>query len=209
MMLQGTPEWLAAKLGKVGASRVSDITAKTKSGWSTSRANYMAELIAERLTGVPAEKFKSQAMEWGTDTEASARAAYAFMTDATVALAGFVDHPTVPMSGASPDGFVGDDGLLELKCPLTSTHIDTLLGGSVPGKYIAQMQWQMSSTGRAWCDFASFDPRLPEAMRLFIKRVPRDDVFIAELESQVRQFLSEIDEKIAALSNRYDIRRAG
>ena len=138
-IVQGTPEWHAIRLGKVTASRVADVMAKTKTGYGASRANYMAELIAERLTGAPAERYTNAAMQWGTDKEPEARALYEFLTDAAVAQIGFVAHPTISMSGASPDGLVGYDGLVEIKCPNTATHIDTLLGVSGPSKYMLQM----------------------------------------------------------------------
>lgn len=204
-MEQGSAEWIAAKCGWVGASRVADIIAKTKSGWGASRANYMAQLVAERLTGVPLETFASEAMKRGIETEAEARAAYQFETTTLVEKVGFIPHPTVRMSGASPDGLIGSDGLVEIKCPNVATHVDTLLGQSVPGRYVTQMQWQMACTGRAWCDFASYDPRLPEAMRLFVKRVPRNDETIKELEGHVTDFLAELDAKIAALGARYGV----
>lgn len=202
-VIQGSPEWFASRLGKVTASRVSDVVAKTKSGWGASRTNYMAELIAERLTGEQADRFTNAAMQWGTDCEPDARMAYEFRTDATVIQTGFVPHPSIGMTGASPDGLVDCDGLIEIKCPNTATHIDTLLGQCVPSKYETQMQWQMACTGRAWCDFASFDPRLPESMRLFVARVPRDDVRIAELEKFVSEFLAEIDHKVSELNRLY------
>lgn len=202
-IIQGSPEWFSQRLGKVTASRVADVVAKTKSGWGASRANYMAELIAERLTGETAERFTNAAMQWGTDCEPDARMAYEFRTDATVIQTGFVSHPSIGMTGASPDGMVDADGLIEIKCPNTATHIDTLLGQSVPAKYETQMQWQMACTGRAWCDFASFDPRLPEAMRLFVSRVLRDEKRIAELETLVAAFLAEIDGKVAELNRLY------
>lgn len=201
MIVQGSPEWFAARLGKVTASKISDLTAKTKSGWSASRANYMAQLIAERLTGTSTESFTNAAMQWGTDQEPEAREAYSFATISAVDEVGFIDHPAIPMTGASPDGLVGDDGLLEIKCPNTATHIDTLIGEAVPAKYHSQMQWQMACTGRQWCDFASYDPRLPMDMRLFVRRVPRDDAFIAETEDMVRAFLAELDAKLDALQS--------
>lgn len=201
---QRTPEWFAARLGKCTASRVADVIARTKTGWGASRANYAAQLVAERLTGVPADSFTNGAMQWGIDTEAEARRAYCFRQDVDVQEVGFVDHPSVAMSGASPDGLVDADGLLELKCPNTSTHIGTLLGQSVPSKYIAQIQWQLACTERQWCDFASYDPRLPESMRLFVERVRRDDAMIAELEGHVRDFLGEIDETVAKLRAAYE-----
>lgn len=207
-IIQGSPEWHALRCGKVTASRVADVVAKTKTGWGAGRANYMAELIAERLTGEPAEKFTNAAMSWGTEKEPEARMAYAFRTDANVVEVGFEPHPTIAMSGASPDGLVDAFGLVEIKCPNTATHIETLLGSIVPGKYMTQMLWQMACTGRAWCDFVSFDPRMPEEMRLFIKRVPRDEGRIAELERDVREFIAELDAKVAALTASYGIARA-
>jgi putative phage-type endonuclease len=199
-LVQGSDEWKAARLGRVTASRVADICTKTKTGGhSTSRANYAAELICERLTGVAAEGFTNAAMAWGTEKEPEARALYQFRTDADVTEVGFVPHPEIAMSGASPDGMVGDVGLIEIKCPLTATHIETLIGGSIPGKYETQMLWQMACTGRAWTDYVSYDPRLPGDMRLFVKRLHRDDARVAELEAEVRTFLAELDAKIAQL----------
>jgi putative phage-type endonuclease len=211
---QGSDAWRQLRIGKVTASRVADVVAKTKSGPSASRANYMAELIAERLTGVPGERFTNTAMQWGTDHEADARRAYEFYHDFEVEQVAFVDHPTIPMTGASPDGIIkpttimGDktiiNGLVEIKCPNTATHLDTLLGQSAPGKYITQMQWQMACTATDFCDFVSFDPRLPESMRLFVFRVQRDFKLIAELEHEVRKFLGELDEKVSLLRSKYE-----
>jgi len=198
-MIQGSDEWRRARLGKVTASRVADVIAKTKSGWGASRKNYLAELVAERLTGVPAESYVNAAMQWGTDNEPQARAAYRFFKDADVEEVGFVIHPKIVQSGASPDGLVAADGLVEIKCPGTATHIDTLLNKEIAGKYITQIQWQMACTSRAWTDFVSFDPRMPEHLRLFVKRVARDDRYIADLESMVREFLAELDKTIEAL----------
>ncbi len=203
-MDQRSEEWFQARLGKVTASKIADMMATTKSGPSASRTNYAAQLVAERLTGSPAESFTNAAMQWGTDTEAEARAAYCYFRDEAVTEVGFADHPTVPMSGASPDGLVGDDGLLELKCPNTATHIATLLGKSVPSKYVKQMMWQMACTGRQWCDFASYDPRLPETMRLFVVRLHRDDALIAEIEGEVVKFLAEVDGTVSALRAQFE-----
>lgn len=202
-MIQGSASWHAARCGKITASRVADVMARTKTGWGASRANYAAELIAERLTQTTAQSFTNAAMQWGTDKEPEARSAYAFRYDVDVAEVGFVDHPEIAMSGASPDGLVGDLGLVEIKCPNTATHLDTLLSETVPAKYITQMQWQMACTGREWCDFASYDPRLPPSMSLFVKRVPRDVSLILELETAVTEFIREIDEKVTALSMKY------
>ncbi len=203
MLDQGSDEWLRARLGKVTASRVADVISKTKSGYSASRANYAAQIIAERLSGHPQESFLSGPMQWGIEKEQDAKDAYSFFYDVAVEPAGFVIHPSISDSGASPDGFVGIDGLVEIKCPNTATHIDTLLCRSAPSKYITQMQWQMACTRRAWCDFVSFDPRLPADMQVFVARVFRDDLFIAELEEEVCKFLSEVDERMAALITHY------
>lgn len=202
---QGTEEWRVARRGFVGASRVADIIAKTKSGISASRATYMGELIAERLTGVSADSYKSIAMDWGTENEAQARATYSFLYDTPVEETGFVLHPKIEWAGASPDGLVKTDGLLEIKSPNTATHIDTLLGQNITGRYLTQMQWQMACTGRAWCDFASYDPRMPETMRLHVRRVDRDDKMIGELEAAVIDFLREMDAKIATLTERFNL----
>jgi putative phage-type endonuclease len=203
MIEQGTDAWKQMRLGRVTASRVSDVIARTKTGWGASRANYLAELVAERLTGVPAESYVNGAMIWGTEKEPEARFAYSFHANAEVVQVGFVPHPQIAMSGASPDGLIGDDGLVELKCPNTATHIDTLLGQKVPEKYVTQMQWQMACTERAYCDFVSYDPRLPVEMRLFASRVERDDKAIAEMETIVAGFLAELDEKVARLCEIY------
>lgn len=202
-MEQGSEEWKLARCGSVGASQIADLMARTKSGPSASRANLMAQLLCERLTGTPTEGFTSEAMRWGTETEPQARAAYEFTTDAEVQQVALVAHPSITGSHASPDGLVGDDGLLEIKCPSTATHVETLLGEAVAGKYLLQMQWQMACTGRKWCDFVSFDPRLPADMQLFVQRIPRDDAKIAEIEGEVRAFLGELAAKIAALETRF------
>ena len=208
MIIQGSDEWRALRLGKVTASKVADIVAKTKSGYSASRANYAAQLIAERLTGTPAESFTNAAMQHGTETEPEARCAYEFYQGATVEQVAFVPHPKIDQAGCSPDGLVGDDGLVEIKCPQTATHLETLLGQAVPAKYETQMQFQMACTGRAWCDFVSYDPRMPEPMRLFVKRVPRDQKRIAELESEIAAFLLELAVKLSQLNSAYSLQEA-
>lgn len=204
-MEQRTDEWFSARLGCVTASRTADVMAKTKSGYSASRANYMAQLITERLTGQPAEGFSSAAMQWGTETEPQARMAYELMTGETVQETGFVLHPSIKFFGASPDGLVGSDGLLEIKCPNTSTHIDTLLADKVPSKYLTQMHVQMICTGRNWCDFVSFDPRLPGDMSFWMQRVNRDDAFCKEIEAEVSSFLDELGTKIQQLRSKFGV----
>ena len=195
-MEQRTNEWHAARLAKVTASRVSEVIAKGK---GATRESYMADLIVERLTGQRVGGFTTAHMEWGTEQEPHARAAYSARTGELVEEVGFIDHPRIVNSGASPDGLVGDEGLVEFKCPATSTHLDTLLAGEVPAKYLPQMQWQMACTGRKWCDFASYDPRLPEHLRMFVKRVERDDAYIKMLETEVTKFLAELEEKLSKL----------
>lgn len=201
---QGSPEWHQLRLGKVTASRIADVCARTKTGYGAGRKNYMAELAAERLTGVQAEGFTNAAMQWGTDMEPEARSAYQFHANKRVVQVGFVDHPSIAETGASPDGEVSDDGLVEIKCPNTATHIETLLGGIVPEKYVLQMQWQMACTGRKWCDFASYDPRLPESMRLFVRRVDRDEALIASIEKDVTEFLDELRMTVYRLQKKYE-----
>lgn len=203
-IVQGSPEWLALRAGKVTASRVADVIAKTKTGVSASRAKYAGELISERLTGAPADRYTNGAMAWGTEQEPNARRAYEFYRDTDVTEVAFVLHPTIADSGASPDGLVDVDGLLEIKCPETHTHIETLLNKAVPGKYVTQMMWQMACTGRKWCDFVSFDPRMPESMQFFCQRVMRDDTVIAELEREVIAFLNEVRSKEAELRRIYE-----
>jgi putative phage-type endonuclease len=202
-MEQRSPEWYAARLGKVTASRVADVMAKTKTGYSTSRQNYAAELIVERLTGRQGDFYQNAAMAWGTATEPMARSAYEARMGVLVEEIGFVPHRTIKMAGASPDGLVGEDGLVEIKCPNTATHIETLLSKSIPLKYLYQMQWQMACTGALWCDFVSYDPRMPEEMQLFTERQERSDDTIIDLEREIERFLADIDQKILELNNAY------
>lgn len=199
MIEQRSDEWFAQRCGKVTASRIADVTAKTKTGWGAGRANYMAQLVAERLTGNVEQSYINTAMQWGIDTEPQAVAAYEAMKLCTVDPAPFVVHPSIADAGASPDGFVGEWGLIECKCPNTATHIDTLLKGKIDGRYIKQMQWQMACTGRQWCDFVSYDPRLNAELALFSQRVDRDDDMIAEIEWAVLQFTNEIAGKVSQL----------
>lgn len=199
-MEQRTEEWFASRCGHVTASRVADVIAKTKSGYSASRANYMAQLVAERLTGKPAESYSNAAMEWGNEQEPFARAMYESRADVLVDEVGFVLHPSIAFSGASPDGLSGI-GLVEIKCPNTATHIDYLLAQVVPSKYKPQMAWQLACTQRPWCDFVSYDPRLPERHQLFVKRYEPEAGYVEELEVEVRKFLDEVQETLNKLEN--------
>lgn len=196
---QRTEAWFSERLGKATASRIADIVAKTKTGWGASRGNYASQLIIERLTGTRAESYSNAAMQWGTETEPQARAAYEFQTGLAVKEVGFIHHPSIEMSGASPDGLVGEDGLVEIKCPNSATHIETLLGAGIDKKYLLQMQWQMACTGRKWCDFVSFDPRMPVELQIKIERVNRDEILIADTEKEVSLFLSEVEGKLDRL----------
>lgn len=208
MTEQRTEEWFSERCGKVTASKIADVMAQTKSGPGAARKNYMAQLLTERLTGEPTQGFTNAAMQWGTDTEPQARAMYAFQTDNSVTEAGFVPHPGIPMTGASPDGLVGEKGLVEIKCPNSATHIDTLRGAKIDRKYLLQMHWQMICTDREWCDFVSFDPRLPDAMQLHIQRVELDTDLALKITNEVNQFLTELDEAEADLRARYELKEA-
>lgn len=203
MMEQRSPEWHQHRLGRVTASRIADVMAQTKTGPGAARKNYAADLVAERLTRFARDGFTNAAMQWGTEQEPEARALYEFSQAVTVCEVGFIDHPSLPMAGCSPDGLVGDDGMVEIKCPNTATHIDTLRGGSIDGKYIKQMQFQMACAGRDWCDFVSFDPRLPAEMQLHVQRIPADPEIQAKIENDVAAFLAEIDAVVADLRARY------
>ena len=196
-MIQGSDEWLLARCGKITASRIGDVLSKTKSGWGASRYSYMGELIAERLTGRPNETFVNTAMQWGKDNEDRARNAYCFKFDKEVTQVGFIEHMRFEgLAGASPDGLV-DDGLIEIKCPNTVTHLDILTSGNVPTRYELQMQWQMECTDRKWCDFISFDPRLPENLQLFVKRVKRE----VDIEPEIRKFCDEMRMRLLVLES--------
>ena len=198
-MNQGTPEWLQARCGLVTASRISDVLAKIKSGEAASRRDYRAQLVAERISGKPTESFTNAAMQWGTEHEPFARAAYELSTDSFVEQVGLIRHPEIIMTGASPDGLVSHDGLVEIKCPNTATHIEYALSGKPPAKYQNQMLWQMECTGREWCDFVSFDPRMPEDMKLFIVRFDRDQQRIDDMKDEVINFICEVEEEIQRL----------
>ena len=205
MIEQRTEEWFQQRLGKVTASRISDVIAKTKTGVSTSRQNYLIQLVSERLTGKKGDSFVNQAMLDGIERESAARALYMLNKDVSVTEVGFFDHPVIKNSGASPDGAVNAEekgkyaGLIEIKCPIETTHTNTLMSKSVPSKYVPQMQWQLACTGARWVDFVSFNPNFPAELQIFVARVDRDDSYIAELEAEVIKFLDEVDATILKL----------
>lgn len=199
-MEQRSDEWFAARLGKVTASRLADVLATIKTGESASRRNYRIELVCERLTQKKAEGFSNVHTERGVELEPIALSSYEAQKGIFVESVGFVIHPTIEMSGASPDGLVGDDGLIEVKCPTPANHLDTLLSKKSPAKYYPQMQWQMACTGRQWCDFVSYCAEFGNTEHaVFITRVMRDDIFIADAEKAVIQFLDEVETQILQL----------
>jgi len=202
MVEQGSPEWHAARVGSLGASQIKDAFARTKSGWGASRKNLIAQIVAERLTGEPSECFCSADMMRGTELEPEARRAYEFMTGNGVEEVGLYGHPTIEGTHASPDGLVGEEGLLEIKCPRTANHIDYILGGKPPAQYVPQMLWQMACAGRKWCDFVSYDPRMPIEHQLFIVRLERDDEAIKQMEADCADFMREVEEIITKLNER-------
>lgn len=191
---QGTEEWKKARAGLVTASRIADVTAKIKAGEAAARRDYRAQIVAEILTGTPQDDaYVNAEMQWGLDQEPYARACYEVACNALVDQVGLVIHPKIDRAAASPDGLVDEDGLVEIKCPKTATHIQYRMDGAVPQKYHPQMLWQMACTGRKWCDFVSYDPRLPENLRLFKARLERDDMRIMELEREVMDFLYGVE----------------
>ncbi|EBK5177062.1 YqaJ viral recombinase family protein [Salmonella enterica] len=202
MMEQRSPEWFAARCGKVTASRLYDVMARTKSGYAASRQNYMAELICQRLTGKPEEGFTNAAMMRGTELEPVAREVYALNEfDAVISEVGLIDHPTIAGFAASPDGIVNDDGLIEIKCPNTWTHLQTLKTGVPKYQYLLQMHAQMMCTGRKWCDFVSFDDRLPPELAYFKTRINFDEVLAEEIEQEVVKFLTELETEIQNITH--------
>jgi len=198
---QGTDEWRALRLGHVTASNVADVMAKGKSGEAVTRKKYKTKLLAERLTGGSQDFYTNAAMEWGTEQEPFARMAYEVANDVLVDKTGFWPHETIKWVGVSPDGLVDSDGLVEIKCPNTTTHLDYILDDKVPTEYYKQIQCQLWVTGRSWCDFISFDPRLPQRNQLFVKRCFRDEALMAEMEAEILAFLAEIEEMIKFLGD--------
>lgn len=205
---QGSFEWHQARLGCVTASRVADVVSRTRSGYGAPRQAYMRQLVAERLTGVPVVIAPTSAMRWGLEMEDYAVEAYEDATGLVTQTVGFLRHSLLAYAGASPDRLVGDDGLLEVKCPTTVTHIDTLLSLEPAGRHVLQMQWQLACSGREWCDFVSYDPRMPEAHACFITRIARDDEMIAQLEAEVGIFLGEVEHKLGALERAAKLSRS-
>lgn len=200
---------MAARIGKLTASKIADATAKIKTGEAATRKTYRAQLVAERLTGVPqgADLSNNKAVQWGNDCEPLARAAFEAETGLLVTECGFVDHPTIAMSGCSPDGLIGKDAVVEFKCPATATHIEYLKAGTVPSEYRKQIIWQLACTGRTKAYFASYDPRLDAGNQLLIVPFEPTSDEIAELEAESRVFLDEVDADENWLRNRSATRK--
>ena len=199
---QGSEAWHQLRMGKVTASRVADLLAKTKTGPSASRGNYLIELALQRVTKTIEESYTNAAMEWGTQTEPQARVAYEVKTGNFVDQVAFIDHPTIAGFGCSPDGIVASDGLIEIKCPNSATHWSYIKANEPPNKYFIQMQAQMSVTGAKWCDFVSFDPRMPERSQLLVVRVPRDPEYILYMEAEISTFLKEVEKEVQLMEKR-------
>jgi len=196
---QRSADWYAARLGKATASRFKDAIAGLKSGApAQAQRDYLTEIVVERLTQQPIQRFQNAAMTWGTEQEPAARAAYERVTGTSVEETGFICHDTL-MAGCSPDGLIDWDGLIEIKCPFNSAvHIETLLNG-MPADHIPQVQGQLWITGREWCDFVSYDPRMPAELQLHVQRIQRDPSFIADLEARITSFLQQVGTQVEAL----------
>jgi len=190
-ILQRNENWHADRCGKVTASRIKDIDAKPAKGKAHNALTLT--ILAERLTGVQEETKINQLMQWGIDQEPYAITAYENETGAFVCETGFIDHPVISNSGASPDGLIGKDGQIEAKCPSTTTHINTLLTRKVPDKYMPQITWQLACTRRKWCDFISFDPRLPKHLQIVVIRVLASDLDISGIEKSVLSFNRSVE----------------
>jgi len=201
-MDQRSEEWFKERLGKVTASRICDVMSKTKNGYGSSRQNYIAQLVCERLTGNVTDSYINAAMQRGIDLEDAARLTYEMSSGLSVRQVGIVNHPTIEWCAASPDGLVDDDGLVEIKCPNTWTHIEFLRSGKPENKYILQMQWQMACTDRKWCDFVSFDDRLPSKHEIKIIRIERDIELINDITREVKLLLNEVSNIIDELEHK-------
>lgn len=196
---QRTAEWFQARVGKATASRFKDVIAKLKNGSpAAARTNYLVDIATERLTKSATPHYTNSAMQWGVTHEPGARIVYEQRRKLQVEETGFIQHDELD-AGASPDGLVDWDGLIEIKCPYNSAvHVLTWMDG-MPEDHVAQVQGQLWITGRQWCDFVSFDPRMPPGLQLYVERVERNDSFIAGLETEVRKFLADVDAMVAKL----------
>lgn len=204
-LTQRSQEWLQARVGHVTASAFKRVMGRKKDGgYLQDRKDYLMQVVSERLSGQPTSHYVTPSMQWGVEQEPAARDAYKLKTGFDVLEVGFIKHPTL-MVGVSPDGIVdcdGENGLIEIKCPNTTTHCAYILGGTLPDEHKAQVQGQMWITGFQWCDFVSFDPRMPTGLQLMVLRVQRDDEFIKLLEAEVASFLTDVDNMIEQIKGR-------
>jgi len=197
---QGSADWLRARCGSIGSSRIKDaVDVLKKGGESAKRRNYRMEIIAERLTGKSTDHYVSEAMEWGNEFEAMARTEYELKTGNSVDLYGLIYHPGLEFAHASPDGLIGTDGAIEIKCPRSNTHLEWMLAGEVPEEHRDQCYWVMACTERSYCDFVSFDPRMPEDLQLFVRPLDRDEERIRQLAEGAIQFNFEVECALTAL----------
>lgn len=204
---QGSAEWLQMRAGRLTASRLEKILTGPRGGQNYGRDALRSLIVAEIVTGTPQDPpLNSPAVLWGTQNEPEAREAYQEWSGLPVAQVAFVEHPTIGSAGASPDGLVGEDGNLEIKCPTSPTHLETVFSRAMPVKHMPQVQWQMACTGRRWTDFVSYDPRVPRELQLFVVRVPRNEAYIAKIEADARAFLDEVFERVREIYN-YKLKR--
>lgn len=201
--LQRTEQWRQDRCGKATASRVLDIITRTRNGWGHARGKYLDQLIAERLSGRPQDMRRIKSLDDRSDLEPDARDAYCFYTDNEIELVGFVPHPTIENAGASPDGLVNSDGMLELKCLDAGNHHKLFAGDLSPLEdYLPQVHFGMACTERKWTDLVAYCPIMPEELKMFRQPIQRDDDLIVVLEREVKAFLAEVDSKVAALMER-------
>lgn len=196
-MEQHTPEWWADRCGKATASRMGDLTRTLKKGgWAADRQNYLREKVAERVTGKNRDRRKVASLDHRLELEPDARAAYEFYYDTEIKLVGFVDHPRIPMAGCSPDGLVGDEGGVEIKCCDSEGHLDIITAEAIDPDYLYQIHFNIACTDRQWWDFIAFNPDMPEEGKLWVKRIERDETIIAWMEQAVIDFNAEVDRKV-------------
>ncbi|AQX28205.1 MULTISPECIES: lambda exonuclease family protein [unclassified Bartonella] len=203
-MKQRTAEWFQAHLGKVTTSNIYNLLNKTAKGLPTSKyEEYKIKLMTERLVGEISHSYTTSAMQRGIEYEEDALKEYAFIYDTEVTQCGFIQHPTIQMVGASSDGFVGENGLVEIKCPRSVNHLRFWITEKIKPEYLAQMHFQMACTGRQWCDFVSYDPRFSGQsahLRLKVQRIHRNDEQIEAINQAVETFLEEIEQEIKQIT---------
>ena len=202
---QGSEAWRQARCGSIGASDAPRVVRRTKTGYSADRDSLMWDKLIERVTSVPVEITPSKAMLQGTAREPDARVTYSIIKGVEVEQVGLIPHPLIKGAHASPDGYVGTTGLVEIKCPEKKAHGETLINETISNDHIVQMQWQMACTGRHWCDYVSYNPDFPPAMQLWTGRVSRNATLIGELESEIKGFIRELEAKVDRLSRRYAV----